>query len=123
MTVSPGADRPADATETVIKRWIIVHEPGMVPEKKRPHPQTSEGAEDFLIQLALCRPPGTRYTLACLTWDHDLWVCSGEEALSMSFLARPRIFAKRVQRIAADNAAWLKATPERIRAVARGDLP
>lgn len=106
----------------ILKRWIIVHEPGKVPEKKIPHPQTSEGALDFLISLALCRPNGTRYTLAALTWNHDLWVSEGGEELDICRLARPRIFAKRVRAIAEKEAAWLKATPERIKAVAAGRL-
>lgn len=108
---------------TVIKRWIIVHEPGKVPEKKIPHPQTSGGATDFLISLALCRPAGTRYTIAELTWDHDLWLQEGAEALTECRFAGPRRFAKRVRSIAEKEAAWLKADPKRIEAVARGRLP
>ena len=107
----------------VIKRWIIVHEPGKVPEKKNPHPQTHDGATDFLICLALCRPKGTRYTLAELTWDHDLWVQEGHEELAECRLAGPRRFAKRVRGIAEKEAAWLKADPKRVEAVARGRLP
>lgn len=106
--------------EAVVKRWIIVHEPGKVPEKKRPLSQTHEGAIDFLIQLALCRPEGTEYTLAELTWDHDLWVQSGGEALAMCRIAAPRRFAKRVREIAAREASWLKADQKRVEAVALG---
>jgi hypothetical protein len=106
--------------EQVIKRWIIVHEPGKVPEKKRPHPQTDDGVVDFLITLALCRPPGTSYTLAQLTWDHDLWVSSGDEELSILRLSGPRRFAKRVRAVAEREAAWLKADPKRVEAVALG---
>ena len=111
---------PAD---TVLKRWIIVHEPGKVPEKKIPHPQTCDGAADFLIALALCRPEGTRYTVARLTWDHDLWVSEGGEDLAILRAERPRMYAKRVRSIAEKSAGWLKADPKRIAAVARGHLP
>lgn len=107
---------------TVVKRWIIVHEPGKVPEKKTPHPQTDDGAMDCLISLALCRPPGTDYTLAELTWDNDLWVSSGHEELSILRLGAPRKFAKRVRGIAEREAAWLKADPKRVQAVAMGRL-
>lgn len=106
----------------IVKRWIIVHEPGRVPEKKVP-PQTCEGTMDFLISLALCRPEGTRYTVAALTWNHDLWVSEGGEDLDICRSARPRIFARRVRAIAEKEAAWLKATPARIGAVAAGRLP
>ena len=106
----------------VVKRWIIVHEPGRIPEKKNPCPQTDDGVTDFLIALALCRPPGTCYTVAELTWDHDLLVQSGREALAECRLAGPRRFAKRVRGIAEKEAAWLKADPKRVEAVARGRL-
>lgn len=108
--------------EAVIKRWVIVHEPGKVPEKKRPHPQTYDGMVDFLICLALCRPPSTSYTLAQLTWDHDLWVSSGNEELSILRLGAPTRFAKRVRAVAEREAAWLKADPKRVEAVALGRL-
>lgn len=110
------------ASGAVVKQWIIVQEPGRVPEKKAP-PRTDDGAVDFLIQLALCRPAGTHYTLAELTWDHDLWVQSGSEALAMCRLAGPRRFAKRVRSIAEREAGWLTTTPDRVKAVAAGRLP
>jgi hypothetical protein len=117
-------DRPEMtlAGGVVVRQWVIVQDPGMAPEKKAP-PRTDEGAVDFLIQLALCRPEGTSYTLAELTWDNDLWVQSGSEALAMCRLAGPRRFAKRVRSIAKREAAWLTTTPERVKAVAAGRLP
>ena len=72
-----------DSDGVVIKRWIIVHEPGLVPEKKRPDAQTPEGVLAFLRELIACRPEGTRYTVAELTWDHDMWVSDGHELLDI----------------------------------------
>lgn len=109
--------------DAVTKRWIIVHEPGLVPEKKVPHPQSAAGEEDFLIQLALCRPEGTSYTVARLTWDHDLWVSDGGEELSIARSYAPRKFARRVREVANRNAGWLKAAPARVKLVSRGRLP
>jgi hypothetical protein len=116
-------NQTTDEGGCVVKRWIIVHEPGKVPEMKSPLMQTHDSALDFLIQLALCRPEGTRYTLAELTWNQDLWVSEGGEALDILRLERPRLFARRVREVAEKSAAWLKATPDRIKAVARGHLP
>ena len=116
------SDQTTLAGGAVVKQWIIVQEPGKVPEKKAP-PHTDDGAVDFLIQLALCRPEGTLYTLAELTWDNDLWVQSGGETLAMCRCAGPRRFAKRVRAIAEKEAAWLRTTPERVKAVAAGRLP
>lgn len=106
--------------DCILQRWIIVHEPGKVPEKKHPHPQTCEGAIDFLITLALCRSKGTRYTLVQLTWDQDLWVSEGAEELAICRIAAPRRFARRVRDVAERSAGWLRADPKRIDAVARG---
>lgn len=83
----------------ILRRWIIVHEPGLVPELKMPPTQSAEGVLDFLIALRDCRPQGTTYTVARLTWNNDLWVNSGDEELTIAELSHPRLFKKRVARV------------------------
>jgi hypothetical protein len=71
---------PVDDTGSIRRRWIIVHEPGLIPEKKGPFATDAEAC-DFLCQLFDCRPPGTHFTMLELTWDFDLWATSGRETL------------------------------------------
>jgi hypothetical protein len=83
-------------SSSVLKTWIIVNEPGRVPEKKIPHPQTYDGVDSFLWELIGCRPKGTEYVVAQLTWDNDLWVEDGHERLTITEYSRPRGPRKRV---------------------------
>lgn len=57
------------------RHWIIVTEPGCVPEKKGGF--THDQVSSFLRELVECRPAGTDLTVVSLTWDFDLWVESG----------------------------------------------
>lgn len=75
--------RPTGEHDSVIKRWIIVREPGCVPEKKCPPHQSNLGAIAMIADLLDCRPPGTHLTLCELTWDHDLWASDGREELTI----------------------------------------
>lgn len=77
------------ADSQIKKIWIIVHEPGHVPEKKGSF-SNDDKAEAFLRELIACRPIGTRYTVARLTWDDDLWVDDGGETLSIIESWAPR---------------------------------
>lgn len=70
-----------DSHGTVKDYFILVHEPGRAPDKKRPPVPTSDGAERMLCELLNCRP-AARLTLARLTWDDDLWVDDGHSTLS-----------------------------------------
>lgn len=72
---------PCDEGGAVRRRWIIVQEPGCIPEKKGHFPY--ERLEGFLRELIACRPAGTQYTIVSLTWDFDIWVESGREYLTM----------------------------------------
>lgn len=75
------ADLTEGATETVIKRWIIIREPGKVPVTKIPK-QSHDGALEFLRECADIYPDAD-LTLAELTWNHDLWVSDGREELTI----------------------------------------
>lgn len=86
----------------VVQVYIIVHEPGLVPDKKHP-PQNVDGVTEFLLALELCKPKGTTYTVVELTWDGDIWVQSGNEWLSLDRLAAPRKFAKLKRKVAEEQ--------------------
>ena len=83
---------PFQGSSTVKQVWIIVIEPDRVPEKKHP-PQHNAGVVKFLKELDECRPKGTRYVVAELTWSGDLWVQSGAEILAMHRCERCGIVA------------------------------
>jgi hypothetical protein len=88
--------------ETSIRRvYIIVHEPGCIPEKKHPI-QTDEGITRFLLALEMCRPKGTFCTVVKLVWNGDIWVQHGSEWLSEERLLAPRKFAKLRRKVEAD---------------------
>lgn len=63
-------------TETIIKRWVILADPGCAPEKKGSF-NDDEHLEQFLREVIACRPAQTAITVAYLTWNHDLWLESG----------------------------------------------
>ncbi len=68
---------PVLGDSCVRRTWIIVREPNRVPQKKSPPDQSPSGVETFLRELIACRPEGTKFTLARLTHDFDLWVDDG----------------------------------------------
>lgn len=71
------------------RTWIIVHEPGMIPEAKGAF-YTHERTQEFLRELIACRPVGTTYTVAQVsTCGSQLWVQSGDEFLWLEH-ASPR---------------------------------
>lgn len=82
-----------DEHDTVCRTYIVVHEPGMVPEKKIPE-QSNDGVSAFLIELEACRPEGTHYTVVQLIWDGDIWVHSGHAWLGEHRICAPRKFAQ-----------------------------
>jgi hypothetical protein len=89
------------------RAYILVHEPGCVPEKKVPR-QTHEGVTEFLLALQMCRPKGTHYTVVQVVWDGDIWVDSGSMWLDIEKGMAPRKFAK-LKRKVADEQKRLKA--------------
>ncbi|MFC5353490.1 hypothetical protein [Azospirillum himalayense] len=70
-----------DADDTIKRRWIIIREPGNVPVTKIPK-QSHDGAREFLRECAAIYPAAD-ITLAELTWNNDLWVSDGREALTI----------------------------------------
>lgn len=70
---------PVEGDLSTRRHWIIVHEPGCIPEKKGGF--SSGQVNGFLRELIDCRPTGTRYTVVSLTWDFDVWVQDGHELL------------------------------------------
>lgn len=73
----------ADSHGAVKAYFIIVHEPGKVPDKKRPPVPTHAGALNMLASL-LHHRPSAELTLAQLTWDEDLWIEDGHAELYMA---------------------------------------
>jgi hypothetical protein len=71
------------AGKTVIKTWIVISVPGLVPEKKMP-PQSHDGVLGFLRELIACRPAEADLIVCELTWDHDLWVSCGREMVHIA---------------------------------------
>lgn len=71
---------PVEGDGATRRHWIIVQEPGCIPEKKG-HFLRGQ-LEPFLRELLACRPAGTHYTFVTLTWDFDIWVESGREFLT-----------------------------------------
>ncbi|MFC5356415.1 Lar family restriction alleviation protein [Azospirillum himalayense] len=70
-----------DSDDTIKKRWIIIREPGSVPVTKIPK-QSHDGALEFLRECTAIYP-AAELTLAELTWNNDLWVSDGREALTI----------------------------------------
>lgn len=106
MTTIQLSCKPFEGGGGCVKRvYIIVHEPGFIPDKKIP-PQTDQGVTAFLLELEICKPPGTTYTVVELVWDGDIWVQSGAEWLSVAKLTAPRKFAKLKREVAASVARW-----------------
>jgi len=88
MTQAKSAERMFD--DSCVKRaFILVHEPGRVPEKKGAF-FDYDRVRIFLRELIACRPVGTKYTVIELTWDDDIWVNDGGEWISMEELPAPR---------------------------------
>ncbi|KQO88934.1 hypothetical protein ASF33_20210 [Methylobacterium sp. Leaf92] len=70
--------------ETIKRGWIIVHEPGLIPALKIPHPQTDDSLDVMLEALTKNYPKNTKFTVACLTWNEDLWIEDGAERLAIN---------------------------------------
>jgi len=91
-----------DEHSCVSRVYIIVHEPGLIPEKKMPR-QTDEGVTEFLVALQMHHSEDTTYTVVQLVWNGDIWVQSGSEWLDMARLAAPRKFAALKRRVAEEQ--------------------
>ncbi len=78
------------------RTWIILREPGCVPERKLP-PKDRDGLRDFLRELAECRPIGTSITLVHVGMINpdDIDCQCGREWLSIF----DRRWAKRSKRL------------------------
>lgn len=81
LTPASATAQGQDADDTIKRRWIIIREPGQVPVTKIP-PQSHDGAREFLRECAAIYPTA-ELTLAELTWNNDLWVSDGREALTI----------------------------------------
>ncbi|WP_451985835.1 hypothetical protein [Azospirillum endophyticum] len=77
----PTEVRPEPAQDCVIKRWIIMYEPGMVPQVKGPMPDHDSNIA-FLRELMRHNPTAT-FTVCEVVWNHDLWVTDGHEAIAI----------------------------------------
>lgn len=61
--------------EQVLRAFVIINEPGRIPEKKGPFTSTSL-LDRFLADLEGHRSADAIITIAELTWDLDLWLTS-----------------------------------------------
>lgn len=66
----------SEDTETTTRRFVILRDAGMIPEKKGPF-RTYEQTLTFVREAIACRPTDTLITVAALTWNQDLWVEDG----------------------------------------------
>jgi len=64
----------------VRRAFIIYEEPGKVPQKKGPFVRDSE-AEKMLREMKPFHHPETKYTVAEITFDLDLWLTTASEFL------------------------------------------
>lgn len=71
---------PVEGYLATRRHWIIVHEPGRIPQKKGAF--RFDQILPFLRELMACRSAGTRYTVISLTWDYDIWAESGHEMVA-----------------------------------------
>lgn len=67
--------------QTIKKGWIIIHEPGKIPDLKRPPDQSDDGLDAFLGELTK-HYPTSKFTVCRLTWNDDLWVEDGAGRLA-----------------------------------------
>jgi hypothetical protein len=75
---------PVEGDLSTRRHWVIVREPGCVPQKKGPFP--FDQLDGFLQELVDCRCADTDLTVVSLTWDFDVWVQDGRERLSIHAL-------------------------------------
>lgn len=76
--------------KTIIKRrWIIVHQPGMIPDKKGPF-RGEDDLKRFLDELVAHSGIEGIFTIVSLTKNDDIWVDLADEWLLAYALAAPR---------------------------------
>lgn len=66
----------------VRRAFVIYEEPGKIPQKKGPFVRDSE-VETMLREMKPYHHADTRYTVAEITFDFDLWLTGAEEFLFM----------------------------------------
>lgn len=76
------------------KFFILIHEPGCVPSKKVPHPQTTDGVLDFVAECLDARSPWTRVTVVEVL-DSDIQASDGGEMLEIAGRRRHKALIKR----------------------------
>lgn len=70
----------------VRRAFVIYEEPGKIPQKKGPFVRESE-VEKVLREMKPHHHPDTRYTVAEITFDFDLWLTTASEFLTLQELA------------------------------------
>lgn len=71
---------PLDSKQSMTRRhWVIVRDPGCIPEKKGPFPV--DRVSGFIRELIACRSAETQITVVSLTYDYDIWVDDGRERI------------------------------------------
>ena len=71
----------------VRRAFVIYEEPGKIPQRKGPFARDSE-VEKMLRDMKPHYPPDTRYTVAEITFDLDLWLTTASEFLTIQEIAR-----------------------------------
>ena len=71
----------------VRRAFVIYEEPGKIPQTKGPFVRDSE-VEKMLREMKSHHHPDTRYTVAEITFDLDLWLTTASEFLTLQEIAR-----------------------------------
>lgn len=80
------------------KYFVLIHEPGCVPQRKIPHPQTMVGAVAFVAECLECRSPWTDYTICEVTPELDLHTESGFTAIDIYGNRKQRAILKTLRK-------------------------
>lgn len=74
---------------SVKRAFVILKEPGRVPEKKGAF-VTDDHLYKFVREVIACRHPDTQITVCRLTWNDDLWVDCGREMIAIDDSIKPK---------------------------------
>ena len=72
----------AEGSGATRRHWVIVKEPGRIPEKKGPF--RGDAIEPFLRELIAHHDASVDLTMISLTWDFDIWAECGRDHIAIA---------------------------------------
>jgi len=78
--------------------FVLIHEPGSVPNRKTPYPQTMHGSVTFVVEAMLCHSAWTNYTICEVTEERDFLVEDGFAAIAMYGNRAQKAVANRIKK-------------------------